>query len=459
MKGLIFLFIFSGLLACGCSEKNKKDNEEKLSVSQMQEDIDFFFTTQKNVHPRLYYKYTEAQIDSVQQAIKEKCRKPLTATQFHYTIIQANKYMDNHSKLFMNYDKSVSGVTSWIDFTEKEMRLGDSIIEEINGTPAHEIAAIMENIVTWDFPPNVRSLLKNSNLPHMLSGYYGFKFPYTVKLNDPKTKRSIKHIMDRVGYSHFQNSNYDPLYHKQPYAQQTYEKESIGVFYFNTSEFYESADGVETVKKRLGDITSDFFTKVKNKKIKNVFIDVSQNGGGSIYANNYLMKYLDCKPYTAYYTSYVKPKGAEIFAEQTKTEEGLEEVRKKMFEIATKEQSIDTVIVDGNKNGYKGNVYIIMGDWSVSAAFNFCEGVKLAQAGILVGEVPSQHSPYAGNTLLFKLPNSGIGFSCGSKLTEIKPDVTNGSGFLQPDIPYKLDHPLSLNDYKQIISLKENIDI
>lgn len=442
---IIFLACFLGIYSC-----NQKD---KLFVEQMHEDIDYYFTTLKEVHPRPFYKYTEAQIDSVWSEIKEKCRKDISISQFHYTIAQANKYVDNHSKLIMDYSNSL-GVTSWIDFSEKGMKLGDSVIQEINGIPAEEIAAIMEGVVVGDFPPDVRLLWKNNYLSSVLSGYYGYKFPYKIKLMDIKTNRIIDYTLDKTGNSHYAKLNYDPVYHSESYAQRIYEKESIGVFYFNTSEFYESTDGVEAVKKRLGDITSDFFKKVRDKKIRDIFIDVSQNSGGSIHANAYLKKHLTYEPYTVCHTSYVTPKGAEIFAEQTKTISDMDDIRKRIFNIAEKGGLKEIETIEGN-NGFDGNVYVIMGSYTLSAGYSFCEDVKLAKAAILVGEIPSQHSPYTGNTLLFELPHFGIKFSCGSKFVETEPDVTNGKGFLYPDIPYKLDHPLNIDDYKKIIELNK----
>lgn len=444
----IFLLYLLGIYSC---------QNDKLSVEQMHKDIDYYFTTLKEVHPHPYFKYTEKQIDSVHAEIKKLCNEPMNLSKFKYTISRVNKYADGHSNFPLNYIDSVLETTSWIDFSDRQMKIGNYNIQEINGVSASEIASMMEEMVSWELSPDIRQSWKNYYLPHMLLGYFDFELPYKSKVVDSVTGEILDDYILGKSQEKVKQRNYDSIYHSMFFRQQFFEKESIAVFYYNTSHIYrDDKESAENIIKQLNDTTSAFFKKVNKEHIKDVFIDVSQNTGGSDYAHTYVNRYLNYEPYDYKYIFYVTPQGAKLYSEQTKNEEELENSRQSMLDIADKGKKEAEVIISGNK-GFKGSVYVIMGSRTLSAAYDFCEGIKRSKAGILVGEMSGQHSPYAGNTMTLALPNSGIKFRCATKFVEPHPPVTGDDGFLHPDIPYKLDHPLNIDDYKKIIELRKDI--
>lgn len=451
---LICLFGAYSCVSKGNSDRDSiKENcldENKLTVEQMQKDIDFYFTVIKDAHPEPYYKYSEEQIDSVHREIKERCKEPMCINKFKYTIAQANKYIDLHSGISLSANDPVSpGLVSWIDFSDGQMRTDSFFIKEINGVPVSEISKMIDNVISWEYSPRSRQIMKNRFLSRALLNYYGFEIPYKCKAVDLECGKIVDdYILNKEDEISVLSkiSNYDTIYHKQLCSQQFFDEESIGVFYYNTSSLYESES-----QKKLDENASLFFKKVKEDKIKHVFIDVSQNGGGSDNVHKYIMKHLECKPYDMVIIGHNTVKKAEVFAEWVKNDSLPREPIAKLPETNRYRKTIKR---NGNK-GYSENVYVIMGPWTFSAGYDFCDWMKRGNSSILVGEAAGQHFPFVGVPLAMKLPESGISFLCGTNFLDFEPSITDKSGFLQPDIPYKLDHPMGIDDYKKIIRLNK----
>ena len=227
----------------------------------------------------------------------------------------------------------------------------------------------------------------------------------------------------------------------------------------------------------MDQFTKVFFEQIKQQKMKYLFIDVSQNGGGSDNAHKYFFRSLKTKPYK--YTNYKMEtlkgglKRNEFYClmeTNCKTKEYLPinkhkelnnsniRLEKTIKKLQKKGELKETCKFKGNETGFDGKVFIIMGNNTYSAAYDFCEQAKWHKAGLLVGEESGQYSPYAGNVCLDKLPNSGIDFGFATTYFWTVPDLPKRDGFLQPDIPYDLSMPLEMKDYKEIIRLSDELN-
>ena len=99
--------------------------------------------------------------------------------------------------------------------------------------------------------------------------------------------------------------------------------------------------------------------------------------------------------------------------------------------------------------GYSGNVFVIAGHWTYSAAYFFYVLMKRSRRGIFVGEPPGHYNQVYSPLIRYKLPNTNLPFICAKSAHIYFEDVT-------PDIPWSIDcfhETFTLDDLKKMIEL------
>jgi len=468
MKGLfLFCLALSSLFIYGCEKP-----VEKLTVEQMQEDIEAYFDTLKISNPSLYQYYSIQQIDSLKDILKKEATYPMTVADFRYLLSKGNKYMNIHTGIRLNlWEKPLTDSIGFpgITIVDNEIYLGKYKLLEVNGKPYFEIISDLDNFTSWEYSPSGRISNMQKIFPLLLQNDYGFSSPYHCKLYDPNkdiikdsviaavSENEIRRVIN-PSYSRYHQSIVDSLFYKD---------DGIAILYYNACDAY-----TDEMKLYWDTFTSSFFEKVKDYNIKYLFIDVSQNGGGTPRSHEYILKYLKSTPFSNRHKHYFTLQKAKDFyndnlkriaaSQNLSTEEEIKKLEEnKMFSsfrkrIANKEYYIDQQYGrKGNSKGFDGQVFLVMGN-TFSSAYDFSEIIKRGQIGALAGEQAGQRMPYGGTSESRFLPHSGIRFRLSFTYFTVEPELTDSNGFLQPDIPYTLDHPLTLDDYKEIIRLNND---
>ncbi len=460
----IFCLTLSFLFVYGCEKP-----VDKLTVEQMQEDLKAYFDTLKVSNPSLYQHYSIQQIDSLQDVLKKGITSPMTVSDFRYMLSKANKYMNIHTGIKLNlWENPLTDSLGFpgIMIVDNEIYLGKYKLLEINGKPYSEIVSDLDDFTSWEYSSSGRISNMQKIFPLLLQNDYGFSSPYRCKLYDPNkhlTKDSVVAAVSENEIKRIINPSYS--IHHQPIVDSLfYKDDDIAILYYNACDAY-----TDETKLHWDKFTSSFFEKVKNYNIKYLFIDVSQNGGGTPHSHEYILKYLKSKPYTVQGKHYFTLQGAEnlyndnlkriIASQNLKTEEEIEKLEESgMFStfrkrIANKEYYIDQPYGrKENNKGFDGQVFLIIGN-TFSSAYDFSEIIKRGHIGILTGEPAGQRMPYGGTSESRFLTHSGIRFRLSFTYFTVDSEMTDSEGFLQPEIPYKLDHQLTLGDYKEIIRL------
>ena len=135
----------------------------------------------------------------------------------------------------------------------------------------------------------------------------------------------------------------------------------------------------------------DMFTQVKNKGIKNVAVDIRENGGGTDEVATEFIRYLDIDDYKV--PSYTQRLGF-----------------------------LDTKISEGSwKNErysdltFHGDCFVLTSSGTFSSAMIFAQLIKDNGLGTLIGEPPGNDPNGFGEIACFRTPNAGVMFYISTK--------------------------------------------
>jgi ribosomal protein L29 len=468
MKRTAYLLIVTLFTSC----LDAQNKSTKLTIQEMHEDIDFYFDTLKTCNPSLNQLYTESQLDSLKLALKTECSIPMSADDFNYLIAKTNKFTNLHSGINIDYilTKPIKDSLFFpvVDIRKSHIYLDNRKILSINGKSVETILSDIDNRISWEYNERDRIYMTNKRLTSFLQNKYDISPPYICEIYS-SDKEIQEEIIPTVTWNDFfikANPAFSKL-HKENLNSIFFEKDSIAVLFYNGCNAY-----TDSMKTYFDKYTKSFFKTVKDFKIKYLFIDVSQNGGGTFLSHNYILRFLNSKPYTMLQSHYFsKPQIEEMYNQNLKiateklglkTKKEVEDFEANTLMFSSMKKRIADGIYNfsqpynkpGKEDGFKGKVFLVIGR-TFSAAYDFSEIIKRADIAVLVGEMTGQRMPYGGMGKRGKLPHSNVVFHYSSTFFTVTPSITNSEGFLEPDIPYALDHPFTLFDYQQIIRLSE----
>lgn len=423
----------------------------RLTPRDMQEDIAYFFTQLRAIHPNLYEKYDSLTFVFLEKKMKEECSSPKTPIEFECILLKSQRFFDGHTGFLARelYKSMRKERFPEVDFQPDCVLLEKDTLLRIGDIPCTELGAALDSMVSWEYSVKRRNRWKNDLLNFLLVNKFREAYPFRCRIGKCEDGRvdtflkSTAHLYDYRGYpvsNPCHQKMFDSLY---------FYSDKIAVLFYNTSDFRDNIKAQEEFVKFI-DV---FFKKLNQYDMQTLYIDVTRNGGGNDGLHSYIFAHLNYKE-------------IQFEAHLTGKKEGVEKFCKYVNEISKDGQSwIETIGKPILKKGtatitqkysaqtdqFGGDVYIIAGDNTYSAAFNFCAWAKRLQCMVLVGEEIGQRFPLYGNPVSYTLPHYGILFRIPSTIHWETPALPLRDGFLQPDIPYSLEKPLQLDDFKRII--------
>ncbi|WP_158712935.1 S41 family peptidase [Parabacteroides pacaensis] len=374
----------------------------------------------------------------------------MSITEFTKALYKTNKYFDGHTGISWDdlypLEKKLPPFPA-INMEDSLLLINGKQIISVNNIPATNLIELVNGATYKGMHPKIKIKKINTSMAPLLYLCYGIKSPFIIQY---KNKEEIKTdtVFTRIPAQPQRKEREMTL----PYYLDIYDKESIAVITYSTS-----AGKHETY---LKDFCRLAFKDIIRKKIKYLFIDVTQNPGGNDGMHGYLYNYLLKKSYKfkimESFSSYMFEK---LVEEETQQYKENKKLTKKIANMKAYFYSHNNTYpqkrtykswIKGPK--FKGKIFIIQSNHTYSAGADFCLYTKsmLKNNCTLVGEECGQYFPYAGNVVDAFLPNSHIQFRYATKIT-YDPDTYLKNGFLQPDIWYDVNKELELKDYINII--------
>jgi len=169
-----------------------------------------------------------------------------------------------------------------------------------------------------------------------------------------------------------------------------------------------SFSGLEDFKTFL----TDFFSTVKKNNIKNLVIDLRENGGGNSKFGDELLSYLISEPFTQYEKTLTKYSDT-----QKQYIESLTDAENTYWQNILKKKSGTVEATDKSKilifpktidQRFNENVCILISGQTFSSAADFANACKYYKVGAIIGEETGGFVVSAGETIEVALPHSPV---------------------------------------------------
>ncbi|MFB6341952.1 S41 family peptidase [Saccharicrinis sp. FJH62] len=267
--------------------------------------------------------------------------------------------------------------------------LGSEIIE-INNKGIKQVIDEWSNLVSYENEAFRNYLITK---PVNISIWNNFK-PFKIKYVEYNSKEIIEKTVNGSVASnmfHFFKSKFQKP-QKLFYRELTPETGYIGFFSCMDLKNYES-------------FYKTTFSKLKNKGIEHLIIDIRDNGGGYSIITAWLEQYIFNQPHNDIDSAIVKVSNELIATGK---------VKKKLPYIKDAKARESYTRIPGLRQlkelplRYKGKTYLLTNNGTFSAAQGFASAYKCYGQGTIIGEETGGATVNFGDVHIFKLPDTGL---------------------------------------------------
>lgn len=393
----------------------------------MEKDLKVFKEIRLKANSGLYKYRNKEQIDSIYNWAENEINNLSTYRDFYNLISTLTDYEGSlHNNTFFPKKRYVAIISEnygffpfpikivenkvLLNFKTDEIPLGAEIVS-INNRKISDIIPKTYKFYTTD---GINKTGKQIGINGSFSKYYRYlfglknEFKIIFKTKNSDIQKSV--VVKNVGYSEYRKNfknrhskSFDRLQYEDPSENEIYSYKQIdkntGILTINSFHIggYEESAEHKLYKKWLDSI----FVNIKNKGIKNLIVDVRNNGGGTdpndIITYSYLTsrKFQESKqvwisfnkiPLLKYYDSriptFLRPFGVgkfnRYFQKRFPTEKG-----KKYF---ISKETNEMKVRKPNKNAFKGNIYLLISPRVASAGSLFAAMLAGNENTVTIGE-------------------------------------------------------------------------
>jgi len=433
-------------------------SEIVLTTDQALQDAYFTFQKMKEIHPNIFFSLNkqDAEIAFSELIQVLKSRKSWHLRDFfRYLAEFVARFKDGHTYLsitdqFSRYLQSGGKVVPlFVSFSDSVITILESIpsgtiepgsrLVSLNDLPADTLRNEIMKMISFEREPFAYS--KASSLFHLYMWViFGPQDVFAVEVVTPSGKHqsvelsSVSFDLYKQTRSEIQTFSFDKLW------DFSFLDEGVALLTLNTFS--------SNYKKDLETFIKDCFQQIRSLGVETVIIDIRKNGGGDSSVAEYLYSFISDKPYRTYAEVHVKYS---------------EDVLKKiniydpilLFRVKVLGQKI---IV--NKNNFKsprrnplrfnGDVYVLVGSQTFSAATDFAAMIKDLSIGKIVGQETGGLASCYGDVLSLTLPNSELKLGVSFKYFLRCGGFDDGRGVV-PDVVVETDPVLESKGIDPVI--------
>lgn len=428
-----------------------------IGSDAMKEDIAYYFNEIKRINPQVDRFYSYAYIDSVENELIRKCRKKMPYTQFVFELMQTKYLFDEHTGCYFDsfeFDRVTNGesysrneyLLPIVKIVDRKLYWRDVEVELINGQNVKDHLTKLRNMVGLTLNPKHRDMLMSYYFSFYLVNTYGIQSCYKMV-----TKDSSVVICDTL--KTYEEYNYDyktdyNLYGSGINSFRHFSADGISVFYFNKCSMSQ-----ETLR-----LIDKEFKFIIDNNIKYLFIDISNNSGGDDSVCLYILdNYLAHDKFKLTIEQIFKPAS---FYSLLKSK-NLESLFPHSLDSTSNKinKRIINLVAEPNSNGFKGDLIVLQGINTFSAAILFSKLVRFADLGVCVGQGVAHEHNFAGNIVFFALPNSKIRFSCATTLQTDGEEKFDFDKFITPEFIKERVDARNIDSLKTILHSLQNLSL
>lgn len=461
----ILLVILTGSLLLGCSMSKKTYSPlQKFPPEALRSDFDILKEVLEKFHPSLYAYTPKSSIDFAFERYRNAIADSMTEQQFAFHIvspviteIRCGHTTISLSKQYLQYFRNIRlpsfplYLKVWKDtmIVTRNLHRKDSLLKKgtqitsINGMNVEQIKNVLFRFLPTDgFADNINYIRLSNSFPYYHRNILGLEKEYQVGfINSSGQEQIVK----------------TPCYFPEPDTPRTNSsmKMNKGKKVSTSNSLNKLSDKFDTLNAyAIMNIPSfdkpqlmkrfyrQTFNDINRKKIQSLVIDVRNNGGGNVDNQVQLTRYLNPQSFRVTDTAAAIRRSFKGYRKVFNNEWGNELVLR--FLTKRKQDGKyhlryweNHVFQPKKSKFFRGQIYVITGGPTFSAASLFCNTLKGQQNVTLIGE-ETGGGQYSNNGLLIPyltLPNTQTRIRV--PLFRMVPDKhaqNSGRGVL-PDIP------------------------
>jgi hypothetical protein len=490
-KNYFIFFLSIILFFCSCASSKKNYNPAtKYAPETLRQDFDLLRHTLEAKHPALYWYTPKEKMDEYFLKYYEVIKDSMTEQQFAWLAVapMIDKIHCGHTSMSLSksYSKWVKSklipsfplyLKIWNDtmavygnlnFKKDSIFKRGTLVTSINGIPNNLIIKYMLEYLPEDgYAYNVNYIRLSGNFPYYHRNIFGLSKTYSVGYIDSvgKEQKAILPLFVPLKDSTKKDSTKKDTTIKKikiPKAQRLIQYRS---FKIDSTKKYATIVLNTFTDGHLRRFFKRSFKQLRKEKIKNLVLDIRNNGGGRVGMSTLLTKYISRKPFKVAdtvsthtrglgkYSKYIKGRklnNIQMFFSSRKNKDG-------NYHICRMERHY----YQPKKKNYAGKVYIITSGPTFSASTLFCNVVKGQDGITLLGEETG--GGWYGNSGIMipniTLPNTGVRVRLPLfKLVQVNNGQAKGKGII-PDVHVPPSYDALLKGYdkkmqvvKQLIS-------
>lgn len=431
MKKYLFLLLPIVFFACNTThqlqQKQASTNKHQLrkySKSVLITDFDLLVNSLKEAHTGLYWYATEQQFDSIVQHQKLELKDSLNGIDFYNIVAPIVAFAkEDHCdislpaevKAFLREKTTYLPIairylqqqTYIINNPKEEEETKGWILKELNGVAIEVIfSAIFKTFASDGYIESSKyRWLEDHRFSYLYGLTFGFQDTYQLTIKHP-TNGQLK-MLEISAVDYLQWRGKTRAFNKEKRAfEDTHpaifellddSTATLTINTFDNGSFKEN-------KMNFEQFVSESFEQINQSQIKNLIIDIRENGGGNEGNEDYLFSYLTDEPYRKY--KYVECSAYTYsFLEYTDWSGGFKRQLLKWMLKREHYTTSDGRIIRKKKrqkteplkeNPFTKNVYILTSGWTYSGPAEFASLMKQHTDAVFIGEEVG--GGYYGNT-------------------------------------------------------------
>lgn len=459
-KILILLFFF---LPFFCSaqylEKLPKENN-LLEPHLLREDFRLMYEQLQQNHSRLYGNRTREDADRHFRKINSRLNKPMDRMSFYRTVVPfISEFRDGHTSMSLGFDSKeitdyetgggkffpleVIIIDKKLYFKDNPFNAGEIVagkeIVVINGRKVSQLIPELNKLISSDGEANA-----NANTQRLfgyvlwLAGIEGNHF-------DIKYASNGKLVEERLpGISKEELFNLIVRSISPGTKLRVFPDASLAVV-----EIHSYGNVLSTKK-----FIDSSFQVIKDQGIKNVALDLRKNGGGSSSVGDYFLAHVTKEPY-----SPVKRKSWRFgpLSQKLDSTHYISRAREKAYKEYEQEGEVwhspyykpttANIVLKDSSLFQPLKLFLFTSARTYSSAHMTALSVKCANLGTIIGQPTGERLNLTGETMEFRLPNSGLAIYIPAAAYEASCGDGNTVG-VQPDhfVSYTLEDLKANND-------------